>query len=458
MENPDRDNIYFLGIGGIGMSALARYFHMQGKNVHGYDKTPSKLTDEMQSEGITMHFEDNPALIPEIFLLKEKTLVIYTPAIPGDHQELGYFRKYGYDIFKRSEILGFITREKNGLAVAGTHGKTTISTLLAHLLHVSPVKCSAFLGGVSNNYLTNFLYSGSSPHVVVEADEYDRSFLHLSPQLAIVTAIDPDHLDIYGDFEGLKKGFEDFLQKVKKGGIAIFNEAIPFRLNVSRNVKIFTYSGFKKADYYAFNHLVHDGGYQFDLMTPGGVISNFFMPLPGKINVENSVAAITACLQLGIAPDELKIGLAEFKGVRRRFDFRVKADDFIFMDDYAHHPKELEAVIQSVKDVYPGRHVTGIFQPHLYSRTRDLVNGFAKSLDMLDRAYILDIYPAREKPIKGITSKLIFDRMKLNDKYLIKKEKVINTLEKKNLDILMTLGAGDIDTLVEPLKRKMIGQ
>ena len=456
MNNLSYKNIYFLGIGGIGMSALARYFHMLGKNIHGYDRTPTRLTDELRSEGIKIHFEDNTAQIPELFLVREETLVIYTPAIPRNHNELNYFRRNGYDILKRSEILGLISKEKTGLAVAGTHGKTTVSTMLAHLLHESGEGCSAFLGGISKNYNTNFLYSETSPIVVLEADEYDRSFLQLSPWLAIVTAIDPDHLDIYGDYESMKKAFEEFLKKVKPGGVILFNNAIPFRLQVPCDVKIYSYTGEGQADYCAFNLKVADGGYHFDIMTPEGILKDFAIHLPGKINVENSVAAISACLQAGYEPADIRKALASFSGVRRRFDFQIKEAGFVYVDDYAHHPRELEAVIQSMREVYPGRHLTGIFQPHLYSRTRDLAEGFAGSLDLLDRVYLLDIYPAREEPIEGITSSIIFEKMKLKDKHMVTGEEVINKLEKKDLEVLLTLGAGDIDKLVVPLKNKMM--
>lgn len=445
------NNIFFLGIGGIGMSAIARYFAFIGKNIYGYDRNSSNITNALEKENIKIIFEDNSSLINKYFDL-ENTLVVYTPAIPSDCNILKYFNDKNYTIYKRSEILGLITNSLKTVAVAGTHGKTTVTTMIAHILYNSVLKCNAFLGGISKNYNTNYLYSNSD-YAVVEADEYDRSFLTLNPYCAVVTSIDADHLDIYGCYENIINSFIAFTEKVEKSGFIVINK----KVNISINAKSITYSlNDNKADYCAENIRIIDEKFVYDLKTPKGIIENIIISVPGRINIENSIAAFAIVENLGLKSDEIKKHLESYQGVVRRFDYQIKTKDLVFIDDYAHHPEELKASISSIKELYSNKKITGIFQPHLYSRTKDFAIEFAESLSLLDELILLDIYPAREKPIEGISSEIIFDKVTINNKTLIKKENLLNFLQNKKYDVVMTIGAGDIDKFIEPIKNILL--
>lgn len=453
------ENIYFLGIGGIGMSALARYFKNMGKQVSGYDKTSTILTDELISEGISVHFEDNIQLInPSILNLQSaisNTLIVYTPAVPKNHSEYVFFVEKGFNIKKRSEVLGMITEHSRTIAVAGTHGKTTTSSLIAHILKFAGEDIGAFLGGITKNYGTNLLLPSSidTKHtVVVEADEYDRSFLTLHPSIAVITSLDPDHLDIYGDKKYMEESYRMFSNQVKDK--LIVKKSIVSTLN-SKHSPI-TYSLNESGDYHALNVTVNNGEYHYDVVTPRGVIKDVVIGLPGSHNVENSIAAFAVADQLNIPSEKIKNALASFSGVKRRFDYQIKTNNLVFIDDYAHHPEELKACIRSVKELYPDKKITGIFQPHLYTRTRDFADGFAESLDMLDRAILLDIYPARELPIPGVTSEMLLKKMKGLDKVICSKENLLKEINKNTPQVLLTLGAGDIDMFVDPIKKELL--
>lgn len=449
-------SFYFLGIGGIGMSALARYFNSQGKFVAGYDKTSTPLTDELKSEGIRVHFQDDIQLIPsEIKSSAKNTLVIYTPAVPTDHHELNWLKDNGYSLVKRSVVLGWLSEGNICLAVAGTHGKTTTSSMLAHLLKTAGVNCTAFLGGISVNLDSNLLTGDSSKPghtIVAEADEFDRSFLTLYPDIAVITSMDPDHLDIYGNENQMGETYRMFASQIKPEGTLLFKKG----LNTGKiSARSFTYSLEKPADYYADNISVRDGRYNFSLVTPDLRIDNLTLGMPGKHNVENAVAASAVALLSGTDPGKLTEGLSTYKGVKRRFEYHIRRDDLVYIDDYAHHPRELTAAITSVKELYPDKKITGIFQPHLYSRTRDFVDGFAESLSLLDELYLLDIYPARELPIPGITSEIILDKVTIDDKRICTMDEVFHFLRNKRPEVLLTLGAGDIDQMVLPLTRQL---
>lgn len=446
-------NVYLVGIGGIGMSALARYFKTRNMFVAGYDKTATPLTDQLIKEGIDVHFEDNLDLIPgQVHAEKDNTLVIYTPAVPDYHYEFNYFKERGYIVMKRAEVLGLIFSNMNGIAVAGTHGKTTTSTMIAHLLKQSSLDCSAFLGGISKNYETNLLLSSSSQYIVVEADEYDRSFLKLFPHLAVVTSVDPDHLDIYGTHEEVVKSFNQFVAQINACGILIYKKGIGLDTTKLSDVTVFNYSVNEVADFYPLNVRLDNGLYSFDLQTPMGIIPDLKLGVPGKMNLENSIAAIAAATLLEAKPEEIRKGLKSFAGVKRRFEIHVNTPGFTYIDDYAHHPEELAACITSLKQVFPAKKITGIFQPHLFSRTRDFAIGFGESLSMLDELILLDIYPAREEPIPGVTSELIFNKVKLKNKILCKKENLLEALADTRPEVLVTMGAGDIDRFIEPIK------
>jgi len=449
------ENIYFLGIGGIGMSAIARYFKANGKAVSGYDRTPTHLTDELRNEGIKIHFDDNVLSIdPLVLKNKETTLVVYTPAIPHENAEYIYLKNNGYNLKKRSEVLGIITADNITMAVAGTHGKTTTSTLLAHILKSSEYDCTAFLGGISTNYNTNLLLGTQG--VVVEADEYDRSFLTLHPDLAIVTSVDADHLDIYGSHEYMKESFELFVKKLKDVSVLISKLGLDYNIRENENTAVYFYSlKDHQADFYAENFRIMGGKYHFDFKSCIKNIDDVELGLPGLHNVENAVAAIAAAQAMEINCDRIKAACATFKGVKRRFDTHIKTDALVYIDDYAHHPAELAAAIGAVRELYPNRKITGVFQPHLFTRTRDFADDFATSLDMLDECVLLDIYPARELPIEGVTSQMLLDKMKLENKRVSSKYNYIKEFSKEGLDVLLTLGAGDIDTLVEPIKLKL---
>ncbi|RUT78146.1 UDP-N-acetylmuramate--L-alanine ligase [Ancylomarina longa] len=445
-------NIYFIGIGGIGMSAIARYFYYNSKTVFGYDKTKTQLTDELNAEGIGITFNDDIDQIPKNFNSKENTLVVYTPAIPKDNQQLRFFMNNGYYVVKRSRVLGLLSDGLNGIGIAGTHGKTTVSTLTAHIFKTSKLDCNAFLGGISRNYQSNLLLSKHSPWVILEADEFDRSFLQLHPKLALITSMDADHLDIYGEKSELEKSFYTFVDQIKEGGILVHKKGLHIP---HKELPTFTYALTEKADFYACNLLLVDGFYQFDLVYPNGIMRGLKFSYPGKINVENAIAASSIAILSGVEENELRKALASFCGVRRRFDYQIREDNLVFIDDYAHHPKELQESISSVRSIYPTQKITGIFQPHLFSRTRDFANGFAESLNLLDEVILLDIYPARELPIPGITSEIIFDKLKIPAQ-LCSKDQLLDILKKKEIEVLLTLGAGDIDKMVHPIKNMLI--
>lgn len=398
-----------------------------------------------------IHYSDDLDAIPAPFRVKEQTLIIFTPAVPPDHQEFNFFKNSGFSIKKRAEILGLISQAKDVIAISGTHGKTTTSTMTSHLLKQSHLDCSAFLGGISQNYQSNLLLSATSNWVVAEADEYDRSFLQLYPKLAVVTAMDADHLDIYGTHEEVKKAFWQFISQIKDGGSLVIKKGL--QAGNPGNINVFTYSLSEKADFFAENLRAMDGLYHFDLNTPFGKIAGLNLGFPGLLNVENSIAAMSMALLAGVKHNELYQALSSFKGVQRRFDFHIRHKDFMMIDDYGHHPEELRYTIQSVKELYPGKKVTGIFQPHLYSRTQDFAAEFAQSLDLLDQTILLDIYPARELPVPGVTSSIILDKMKSANKILCKKQELLSVLENiSKPDIVLTMGAGDIDTYLGAIK------
>lgn len=449
-------NVYFVGIGGIGMSALARYFSSLKKAVSGYDRTETDLTKELVKEGITIHYTDDLTLIPEAFKNVSDTLVVFTPAVSKDHSELNFFNTHGFEIKKRAEVLGIISRASDVLAIAGTHGKTTTSTMVAHLLKSSDVDCNAFLGGISLNYNNNLLLSDKSNYVVVEADEYDRSFLHLNPYATIITSMDADHLDIYGTYEEYKKTFAKFASQLRSEGFLIVKKGVTLEKSDIQS-KVYTYSLVQEADFYAQNIQIIDGAYHYDVVTPQGIYKNIELGFPGLLNVENSIAAIAMVTLMGISEEVIRAAMKSFRGVKRRFEYHIKDKNLVFIDDYGHHPEELRFTIESVKKMFPGKKVTGIFQPHLYSRTNDLANEFAQSLSLLDKLILLDIYPAREKPIPGVTSEMVIEKVKINDKHLCSKKDLVHTIETMPLpEVLITMGAGDIDTFVEPIKQVLL--
>ncbi len=451
MDISKAHNVYFVGIGGIGMSALARYFKHLGKAVSGYDRTSTVLTQKLETEGMNINYEDTIEIIPQMVKNKpEESLVIYTPAIPKNHKQLNYFKEKNYSIFKRSEILGEISKLHKSVGVAGTHGKTTVSTMLSHILYQSKIGCNAFLGGISNNYNSNLLLSDSDM-MVAEADEFDRSFLRLHLSYAIVTAMDADHLDIYGTKEGIDAAFKEFADKVKKDGLVIAKHNLDL---LPRNANKLTYSlDNKEADYFVDEILTNDSNPTFNLKTPKGVIQNIKLGIPGLVNIENAVAASAMALELGVSEEELKKALVAFKGIKRRFEVVFKDNDIVYIDDYAHHPEEINALMRSVKALYPERKITGIFQPHLFTRTRDFADGFAQSLEILDDIILLPIYPAREEPIPGIDSEMLLSKIKNENKTIVEKENLVSYISERELDVLLTIGAGNIDTLCEPIKK-----
>lgn len=444
---------YFLGIGGIGMSAIARYIKDMGYNVGGYDRVRSELCEALENEGMEINYADKVDAISK--LEKENTLIIYTPAIPKDSTQLNYFKNNGFTLYKRSQILGLITEDSFNISVAGTHGKTTTSSLIAHLLHFANKPFGAFLGGISTNLGSNYYNTNSlnaQALTVTEADEFDRSFLTLSPNLAIVTSMDADHLDIYGTGDELKKSFFDFIRKIEQDGTLFIKQGLDFPSIETITIKTY---GIEKGDYKATNVRIENGWFTFDFAGENEKWEGLQLGIPGTHNIENAVAAIAVCLKLGIGKTTIIHGLKEFKGVKRRFEFICRQPDFVFIDDYAHHPTELEAFIKSVKLLYPNEKITGVFQPHLYSRTNDFAEGFAKSLSLLNVSVLLDIYPARELPMPGVTSSIIHDKVTSPEKYLTTKENVIELLEKLQPKILLTIGAGDIDTLVSPINKAL---
>lgn len=445
----DFDNIYFIGIGGIGMSALARYFKSQGKNVAGYDKTPSTLTESLQSEGIDVHYEDRNSSISSPYCDKAKTLVVYTPAIPRNHGELLHFQFNEFTLVKRSEVLGLITQTSKGLGVAGTHGKTTTSTMLAHIINQTAEGCTAFLGGISTNYNSNLLLNPTSQYTVIEADEFDRSFLRLSPFASIITSADPDHLDIYKDASHFREGFELYANLHNSKGILIQK----YGLNLPTSAKSFTYAIENPlADFNGQNMRFINEKFLIDVALPDGEMLDVEIGIPGKHNAENAVACIALCNELGIGLDTIRKGLKSFLGVKRRFEYHIKTDKLTYIDDYAHHPTELKALIDSVRLIYPNRKIIGVFQPHLFSRTRDFFDGFVTQLSRFDELILMPIYPAREEPISGITSDALFEKVTLGEKKLLAPQEVVNYLSTTEEGIVITIGAGDIDRIVHSLK------
>jgi len=451
------EGIFFLGIGGIGMSALARYFLVGRFTVCGYDRSRTPLTVALEEEGCNITYEDNLDTLPALFdepVERDKVLIIYTPAIPKESKLLNFFTDRGYAIYKRSEILGLISRGTDTVAVAGTHGKTTVSTMAAHLLTASKIGCSAFLGGISRNYNTNLLL-GTGRITVMEADEFDRSFLTLSPLTAVVTAIDPDHLDIYGTPEAMVGAYSEFCHKVRRGGTLIIEESILSSLSLPADVTVFTYGFGENASFRVENIEKGAGYYRFDIKTPGERISNIRLLLPGRVSILNATAAAAAAIVSGVTPEEIRNGLLLYQGVQRRFDVRFASEDLIYIDDYAHHPGEINALISAVRDFWPGRSITGIFQPHLYTRTRDFARGFAEALDRLDEVILLTLYPAREKPIEGVSSDMIADLMKNRNVRVVTREQLPAAAAKTVKGVLLTIGAGDIDRFVEPITQML---
>ncbi len=458
MKIVDYKLYYFLGVGGIGMSALARFFNHYKKTVVGYDKTSTGLTKLLEQEGIVCHYSEDVKGLETLLskFKKEEVLVVYTPAVPKEHAEYQYLLDNNYTILKRSQVLGEITKAFKTIAIAGTHGKTTTTTLVTHVLKSAGINCFSFMGGISKNYNTNLLLGDANDkdaYVVVEADEYDRSFLTLHPHIALITSADADHLDIYGDANHVKEGYTLFSKQVKEGGVLIVKKNVDNDLSLTD--KRIIYSLNLDTDYCAQSISIENAQFFYDIKSPVESISRVTLGLPGLHNVENSIAAVTIAQQLGIKGDVIKEALRSFSGVKRRFDYRVRTGQTIYIDDYAHHPEELKATIGSVKKLYPDKKITGIFQPHLFSRTRDFADAFAESLDLLDECILLDIYPAREKPIEGITSQWLLGKMKLKDKKLMTKVQVLEEIRLNKKEVLVTMGAGDIDSLIEPIEKTL---
>lgn len=449
------DSIYFLGIGGIGMSALARYFLFKGYRVAGYDRTASHITDALSAEGAEICFDESPALIPDYCKSPENTLVVYTPAVPESHAGFSFFRENGFEIVKRAKLLGMITRNSRALCVAGTHGKTTTSSMLAHILDSAPDGCNAFLGGILKNCNSNLMLSDRCDLTVIEADEYDRSFLQLSPYMAVITAADPDHLDIYGTEEEYLKGFADFTSLIRPGGVLLMRSGVKVKPRCAEGVRVFSF-GDAGSDFYAENIRVGNGRILFDFVAPDRVISNVELGVPVRINVYNAVAAMAVALLNGVDDAVIRDGVASFRGVERRFDFWIKSDRVVLLDDYAHHPDEVRASLQSVRELYPDKHITVIFYPHLYSRTRDFAPQFAEALSLADRVILLPIYPAREAPIEGVSSKIIQDALTCPESEICPKERLLERIHDGSFEVLMTMGAGDVDRFLPSIKKILL--
>lgn len=452
MQTKEIKSVYFVGAGGIGMSALVRYFLTKGYNVGGYDKTPSELTEKLIEEGAKIHYEENVEDIDSCFKQKDSTLIVYTPAIPAEHKEMVYFRERGFEIQKRAQVLGFLTQSHKGLCVAGTHGKTTTSTMAAHLLHQSKVDCNAFLGGISKNYGTNYILSDSD-YVVIEADEFDRSFHWLRPYMTVITATDPDHLDIYGTKEAYLESFRHYTTLIQPGGALIIHKGLEMKPDVQEGVRVYEYAR-EEGDFHAENIRIGGGEIVFDFVHPGGVVKDIQLGVPVSINIENGIAAMALAILNGVSEEDLRKGMKSFGGVDRRFDFKVKTDKMVFLSDYAHHPNEIEQSVKSVRELYKDKKIAAIFQPHLYTRTRDFYKEFASALSLLDCVYLCDIYPAREFPIEGVTSKLIYDNLRSGiEKHLLHKEDILDVARSRNFDVLMSLGAGDIENYVPQITK-----
>lgn len=453
MEIKDIKAVYFVGAGGIGMSAIARYFIHRGIVVAGYDKTPSNLTKQLEKEGMLIHYTEDVTEIPHACKDPKTCLVIYTPAIPAEHKELIFFREGGFEIQKRAQVLGTLTRTHKGLCVAGTHGKTTTSTMCAHIMHQSSVDCNAFLGGISKNYGTNYILSDSSDYVVIEADEFDRSFHWLRPWMSVITATDPDHLDIYGTKEAYLESFRHYTELIQPGGALIIHTGLEMKPNVQEGVKVYEYS-IDKGDFHAENIKIDNGNITFDFISPIECVKNVELGNPVPINIINGVAAMAMAQLNGCSAEELRYGMATYRGVDRRFDFAIKNDRHVLISDYAHHPKEIFQSAKSIKQLYSNRKITAIFQPHLYTRTRDFYKDFADALSQLDEVILCDIYPAREQPIPGVTSKLIYDNLAEGvEKSMVKTDEVLNLVKSRDFDVLVILGAGDLDNQVPKIAK-----
>lgn len=458
MELKDIKAVYFVGAGGIGMSAIARYFIHRGVVVAGYDKTPSALTKQLEKEGMLIHYEENLDEIPHACRDKESCLVVYTPAIPNTHKELTWFREKGFEIQKRAQVLGILTRTHKGLCVAGTHGKTTTSTMCAHIMHQSHVDCNAFLGGISKNYGTNYILSDTSDYVVIEADEFDRSFHWLRPWMTVITATDPDHLDIYGTKEAYLESFRHYTELIQSGGALIIHTNLEMKPNVPENVKTYTYSR-DEGDFHAENIKIENGEITFDFISPVEDIKDIKLGQPIPINIENGVAAMALAQLNGCTANEIKYGMSTYNGVERRFDFKIRNEHHVLLSDYGHHPKEILQCAKSLRELYPDRKITVIFQPHLYTRTRDFYKDFADALSHFDEVILTEIYPARELPIPGVTSKLIYDNLKNGvEKSMINKADVIELVKNREFDVLVTLGAGDLDNMVPEIQKIIEGK
>lgn len=452
MEIKDIKAVYFIGAGGIGMSAIARYFIHRGLVVAGYDKTPSALTLQLEREGMLIHYEENIDEIPHACKQPQTCLVIYTPAIPSDHQELQYFRQNGFEVEKRAQVLGTLTREHKGLCVAGTHGKTTTSTMCAHIMHQSHLDCNAFLGGISKNYGTNYILSNSD-YVVIEADEFDRSFHWLSPWMTVITATDPDHLDIYGTKEAYLESFRHYTELIQPGGNLIIHRDLEMKENLQEGVNRYDYS-LHEGDFHAENIRIANGEITFDFISPIECVKDVQLGQPVPINIENGVAAMAMAQLSGCTVEELRYGMQTYGGVERRFDFKLKNDKIVFLSDYAHHPKEIYQSAKSIRELYRDRKITAIFQPHLYTRTRDFYKDFANALSLLDEVILTEIYPAREQPIEGVTSQLIYDNLRPGiEKHMIAKADVLQYIKDHSFDVLIVLGAGDLDNQVPQITK-----
>lgn len=457
MEIKDIQSVYFVGAGGIGMSAIARYFISRGMVVGGYDKTPSDLTRQLEKEGMLIHYEENVNLIPQACRQKESCLVIYTPAIPAEHKELQYFRKEEFEIQKRAQVLGTLTKEHKGLCVAGTHGKTTTSTMCAHIMHQSHLDCNAFLGGISKNYGTNYILS-ESDYVVIEADEFDRSFHWLRPWMSVITATDPDHLDIYGTKEAYLESFRHYTELIQPGGALIVHRGLEMQESLQEGVRRYDYA-LNEGDFHAENIKIDNGEITFDFVSPIESVRNIELGQPVPINIENAIGAMAMAQLAGCTVEELRYGMKTYGGVDRRFDFKIKNDKRVFLSDYAHHPKEIYHSARSIRELYRDRKITAIFQPHLYTRTRDFYKEFADALSQLDEVILTEIYPAREQPIEGVTSQLIYDNLRPGvEKLLIRKDDVLDYVKSHDFDVLIVLGAGDLDNYVPQITKILEGK
>ncbi len=453
MELKDIKAVYFVGAGGIGMSAIARYFIRKGVVVAGYDKTPSELTKQLEREGALLHYEENTDEIPHACRDPKQCLVIYTPAIPAEHKELQYFRANGFTVEKRAQVLGTLTRTHKGLCVAGTHGKTSTSTMCAHIMHQSHIDCNAFLGGISKNYSTNYIISAESDYVVIEADEFDRSFHWLRPWMSVITATDPDHLDIYGTKEAYLESFRHYTTLIKPGGALIIHRGLEMHADVQPGVKVYEYSR-TEGDFHAENIRIDNGTITFDFVSPIENVKDVELGQPVPINIDNGIAAMAMAQLAGCTAEELKYGMKTYRGVDRRFDFKINDSRHVLLSDYAHHPKEIYQSAKSIRELYKGRHITAIFQPHLYTRTRDFYRDFADALSQLDEVILTEIYPAREQPIEGVTSQLIYDNLRPGiEKSIIRKDDVLDLVKQRDFDVLVILGAGDLDNYMPQITK-----